>query len=321
MPRSPLHRRGALLLLAGALGALLAVPGVPHAALMLANPPYRPKDFTMVKKDGVYHLFYIRHDTTVPMSETEFDFGHAVSTDLFSWTQLPPVLHARDGAWDNHQVWAPSIVERDGVYYMFYTGVSDSAALPWAGWQRTGIATSTDLMTWNRLDAPIYSCLQVPWCWCDSTNRNTGFRDPFVMPDPNVPGRWLMYSVTFPSSDTLGMIVGVAASDGDFTQWTDLKPLWITQRAYSWNAIVESPHLFPHQGLWYLFFTTNAGQPISYAIGPDPTGDPADPTVDDGLELPLVAIGEPLPVPEAPPPDAAAPADAAAAVFPAPAWT
>lgn len=249
---------------------LSAAPARP--ALMLADPPFRPKDFTMVKKDGMFHLFYIRRDVTIPMEQSENELGHAVSTDLYSWTQLPTVMHIRSDSWDNLHVWAPSIVERDGVYYMFYTGVSDSAGL-WNAWQRTGIATSTDLMTWNRLDAPIYSCVQVPWSWCDSTNVNDGFRDPFVMPDPAVPGRWLMYTSMVPAADTVGMIVGVAASTGDFTQWIDLKPLWITNQAYSYNPIVESPHLFKHGNLWYLFFTTNAGQPISYAISYNPVGE------------------------------------------------
>ena len=113
--------------LALVLGFVLALVASPlHAALMLAPPPYRPKDFTMVKKDGVFHLFYIRRDVTIPMEDSENDLGHAVSTDLYSWTQLPPVLHVRSDSWDNRHVWAPSIVERDGVYYMFYTGVSDS---------------------------------------------------------------------------------------------------------------------------------------------------------------------------------------------------
>ena len=94
------------------------------------------------------------------------------------------------------------------------------------------------------------------------------------MPDPANPGRWLMYYSTFPASDSGGMVVGMAASDGDLASWSDLGPLWITNRNYSYNGFVESAHLFDHDGLWYLFFTTNAGQPLSFATGADPTGAP-----------------------------------------------
>jgi len=248
---------------------LLLVPQA-HAALMLATPPYRPKDFTIVKKDGTYHLFYIRHNMQLPESQTEVDLGHATSTDMYTWVQQDPVLAIRPDNWDNYHVWAPSIVERDGVYYMFYTGVTNGGA--YNQQQRIGLATSTDLYHWNRMDAPIYGCDQVPWAWCDSTDQNTGFRDPFVMPDPTSPGHWLMEYVTFPDTDHSGMIVGVATSNGDLTQWADLRPLWITNRAYSFNSLVESPHEFYHDGQWFLFFTTGAGQPLSYCVGLDAVG-------------------------------------------------
>jgi len=154
---------------------------------------------------------------------------------------------------------------------MFYTGVTERPGAPGAE-QRIGIATSTDLMTWNRLDAPIYSCRDVPWAWCDTTNNNNGFRDPFVMRDPAAPGQWLMYYTTYPLTDTGGMLVGVAASSGDLTQWHDLMPLWFTNRAYSFSSVVESPHLFKHGDTWFMFVTVNAGQPISYYTTPNPTG-------------------------------------------------
>ena len=255
--------------------AALTTGAPARGALMLATPPNRPKDFCIVKKDGQFHIFYIRHDMTLGHDDTEKDFGHAVSYDLYSWTQLPTVLTVRADKWDNQHVWAPSIVELDSVYYMLYTGVTKRDGDP-AEEQRIGVATSTDLMNWNRLDQPVYSCRNVPWSWCDSTAVNDGFRDPFVMPDPAQPGHWLMYYSAFPATDTLGMIVGVAQSKGDLTQWTDLEPLWVTNRAYSYNPIVESSHLFQHGNLWFLFMTAGgAGQPISYFVTHDPKA--ADP--------------------------------------------
>jgi beta-fructofuranosidase len=256
--------------------AVLAAGAPARAALMLASPPNRPKDFCIVKKDGQFHIFYIRHDMTLGHDDTEKDFGHAVSYDLYTWTQLPTVLSVRTDNWDNQHVWAPTIVELDGVYYMLYAGVTKRDGDP-AQEQRIGVATSTDLMNWNRLDQPVYSCRDVPWSWCDSTAVNDGFRDPFVMPDPAQPGHWLMYYSTFPATDTLGMIVGVAQSKGDLTQWTDLEPLWVTNRAYSYNPIVESPHVFQHGNLWFLFMTAGgAGQPISFFETHDPRA--ADPS-------------------------------------------
>ena len=261
-----------LVLLAFLLMAASPIPA--HASWMVPGYPWRPKDFTLIKHDGLYHLFYIRYNWLLPAAQTENDLGHATSPDLWNWTQAPTVLPARDTSWDRTHIWAPSIVERDGVFYMFYTGVStipDTCNT----WQRIGVATSTDLMEWTRLDAPIYSCTEVPWTVCDSASTNTAFRDPFVMPDPAQPGHWLMYYSAYPASDSLGMVVGMAASDGDPDQWDDLGPLWITHRSYTYNSRVESPHLFKHAGLWYVFYTTDADQAISFSTGPDPVGVPA----------------------------------------------
>jgi hypothetical protein len=251
--------------------AALAVAAAPaHASLMLPPPPIRPKDFAVVKKDGLFHIFYIRHDNTKVFLETERDFGHAVSADMYSWTQLPAVMSVRDSSWDNQHVWAPSIVELDSVYYMFYTGVTGIPGDPVAE-QRIGLATSTDLMTWNRLDQPLLSCRDVPWGWCGHSYLN-GFRDPFVMPDPALPGHWLMYYAAAPAADSAGMVVSVAASDGDLSRWTDLMPLWITDQPYSPGTIDESPHLFKHGNQWFMFVTKNLTQLITYFVTPNPTG-------------------------------------------------
>src|SRR6266496_3214714 len=139
--------------------AALAAPlgASARAAGMVAPYGYRAKDFTLVKRDGLYHLFYILHSRTLWFAQNERVLGHAISQDLYTWTQLDPVLPARPQNWDRDHIWAPSIVERDGVYYLFYTGVTDVGGV-YASNQRLGVATSTDLTQWNRRDAPIFTC-------------------------------------------------------------------------------------------------------------------------------------------------------------------
>src|SRR5262249_29017407 len=268
---------------------LIAQASAVFAAWMIPPSPYRPKDFTLVKRDGTYHLFYIRTNPTAPPESTQVDFGHATSKDLYFWTQEPTVLPIRPGLFDRSHVWAPSIVMADSVYFMFYTGVSDTVMLSvppdsttapdtlgvHSLYQQIGIATSVDLETWNRLDDPVFNFTMVPWATGDSTNA-APFRDPFVMADPDVPNRWLMTYSTAPASDPEGMIAGLAVAPDDLTPSQRLKPLWITQRGLTFNERVESPHLFRHGGLWYLFFTTAAGQPISFATTSNLYAPPAE---------------------------------------------
>ena len=154
---------------------------------------------------------------TSPWRSTEKDLGHATSYDLYNWTQQPPVLPARDGEWDNQHVWAPSIVLRDGLYTLFYSGVTNVPGV-YDNYQRIGIATSTDLFNWTPSAQPVFSCEQVPWSFCDPLQPDlTGFRDPFVMPDPSQSGGWLMYYTANDLIDSGTMVVGVARSSGDLS--------------------------------------------------------------------------------------------------------
>lgn len=253
------------------LGLLAGVPA--HASYMIPGSPYRAKDFAFLKRDGVYHLIYIRNNVNLTAAQTEKDFGHAVSTDLFHWTQLAPPLAVSATGWDNDHVWAPWIVESDGLYWMFYTGVTLNAT--YKGTQRTGIAVSEDLETWTRLNRPIFAATVVPWAWWKPSSAEPAFRDPFVMRDPANPTGWLMYYTATPASDTASTLIGVARSEGDLEAWEDLKPLWITHRSYTFNQLTESPHVFEHDSLWYLFITSNSGQPLTFYTSTDPTADPA----------------------------------------------
>jgi len=241
---------------------------------MIPDYPYEAKDFAFIHANGQYHLFYIRINPTVPDSLSEIDFGHAVSTNLYNWTQLPPVMEVRPGKWDDGHVWAPSIVEQDGTYYMFYTGVTKSAT-PGGGIQRIGLAVSTDLLNWTRFDEPILSCADAPWSYCDyAQGHGKHLRDPFVMLDPNDATRWLMYYVARLGVDPEQQIVGVAEGPALDGAWSDLVPLWCTDAfPNNFMGFSESPMAFPRGVLWYLFLSTNSGHPIRYKTASSPIAD------------------------------------------------
>ncbi len=259
------------------LAALLLLVPLPAAAGQYSPNFYpdgscTPKDFAFVRHDGWFHVFYIRHHAWVPFEQNETELGHAMSQDFLSWTYLPPVLPVRPDSWDRSHVWAPSIVRKDGLYYMFYTGVSCEPGLPLT--QSIGVATSPDLMEWTRRDAPVYTLASAPWAYADTTTDRATFRDPFVMADPAQPGRWLMYFCAAPRIDTLSMVVGMAESD-DLLHWSDRGPLWTTHvTAAAGDSTTESPHLFDHDGTWYLFYSAYATTQLRWWTGPDPTGPP-----------------------------------------------
>ncbi len=249
-------------------------------APMVPDSGYVPKDFALAFADGLFHLFYIRHRPDVPIDETEIDFGHAVWAPSTGWRQLPPVLRVRPGHWDDLHVWAPSLIydDAEATWYLFYTGVT-RVPFAYEWYQRIGVATSPDLMTWTRYDAPVFEGNMAAGVFADSSQfAGCQFRDPYVFPDPAQPGHWLMAYAATPAGPTSQLITHVARNAGGLSPWEDVKPLWNTDYFLGgaqphYAGFTESPHLFPYAGNWYLFYTSNATHRLSFQYAPSPIAD------------------------------------------------
>jgi hypothetical protein len=266
-------RSRACLALGLALGLAALGPIPARATFMTPVYPLRPKECTLIRRGGTFHLFYTQGDRNAPFDSTWRDLGHATSTDLVHWTQSTPVLPRRPSNWDNFQIWAPHVIQRDATYYLFYTGVTHRPP-QYDHHQRIGLATSTDLVNWTRLDRPVFDCTAVPWAFCVTGQIGGGdFRDPFVMADPDSAGRWLMYYTTRPAAAPGDFIIGVARSRGDFTQWQDAGPMWNAFATRTGSVVVETPDLIKHGSLWYFLYTTWLPHPVWFQTALSPIAD------------------------------------------------
>src|SRR5580765_6717326 len=61
---------------AGVVMLALAAAAPALATWMVPPRPFRAKDFTIVKRDAFYHIFYTRTNTLDPNGNTESAFGH-----------------------------------------------------------------------------------------------------------------------------------------------------------------------------------------------------------------------------------------------------
>jgi len=78
-------------------GAARAQPlGPISPAEYYAPPGYRAKEFTLVREAGWFHLFYIRENNIIG-GPTEQSLGHAISRDLYSWTEQDTILPVLPG--------------------------------------------------------------------------------------------------------------------------------------------------------------------------------------------------------------------------------
>jgi len=212
------------------------------------------KDYYVFKEGDTFHLFYNvgAAGETQDWQEkgNEKAFGHATSKDLKTWEHHPRILEVVPGTWEGEVVSAPSIIKRDGTFYIFYTGFDDRVK----GKQSIGLATSKDLFNWERHPGnPVYEA--PPW-----TARNeSGWldcRDAHVIKSGD---EFLMFTMVT-TAEGKGAIA--LASSSDLIAWKDLGPAVVT------FTTPESPRVFEHDGFYYMFASSAHGKELFKTANP-----------------------------------------------------
>jgi hypothetical protein len=228
----------------------LAAPQVPPCD----EPGWFPrgvelKDHTVFWYDGYYYIA-----ANYVYSEKKFAYGR--STDLCEWEVLEPILAERvPGTWDEMAVWAPYVYEENGVYYLYYTGVTGEFT------QSIMLATSTnptDPNAWE-VQGMVFQPNHAGSTWEELQWADC--RDPMVVKAGGV------YYLYYSAYDVEGGIIGVATANSPNGEWMDLgstiEPIP--------GTIPESAALFNQDSFFYLFYNI-PGQAETYRIGPTSTG-------------------------------------------------
>lgn len=130
-------------------------------------------DVEVIVADGVYHLFHL----IIPNHDY---IAHAVSTDGISWRRIKNALFVGDpGDWDDDMIWTMDVYDEDDRYVMYYTGLQrkDRGVV-----QRIGLATSRDLINWEKSDGDEFPLESFAPHYEDLHNNPRdwlSFRDPF----------------------------------------------------------------------------------------------------------------------------------------------
>ncbi|MFB3853763.1 MAG: glycoside hydrolase family 43 protein [Vicinamibacterales bacterium] len=177
------------------------------------------------------------------------------SEDLVTWTKHPRVLDVRNVRWAEFALWAPSAIQANGKYYLFFAANDIQSDQEEGG---IGVAVA------DRPEGPFADALGKPLV--DSFHNLAQPIDPFVFRDDDGQhylyyGGWKHCNVVKLRPDLLGV---VPFEDGQVFKE-------VTPANY-----VEGPFVFKRAGKYYLMWSEGGWQgpsySVAYAIGDSPTG-------------------------------------------------
>jgi len=202
---------------------------------------------------GVYKMWYSGQTYVAGLPEDLSRIGYATSTDGFNWTKfaLNPVLDAGvPGTWEDGGVDDPTVIKDDGIYMLWYTGVSFPAPLGTEeGVTGIGYAFSDDGISWTKYSENPVLGPGLLGCWDDQY-----VDDATVIKDGDVLKMWYMgFGSNHPDSS-----IGYAnSSDG------------ITWEKYP-TPVIENgsePIVIKKGGIYRMWYASETG--IQYAMSWD----------------------------------------------------
>lgn len=199
------------------------------------------------------HAFYLqqRRPGSDRTAQEESSLGHAVSTNLFDWTELPPILPPHPpGQTGDLQSWTGSCIELNGKYHLYYTIRSSSNAYKH---QQIGLAVSDDLMTWEEYAGNPVLTPDPRWYNTPEHPAAHGLvccRDLMVVKHDRRPGLFGVFATRMPTEELPQGAVFAGAYSEDGRHWQQTPPLYRSPE-HRYN-IVEMPDLFYWEGRWVL---------------------------------------------------------------------
>ncbi|WP_332819664.1 glycoside hydrolase family 43 protein [Sphingopyxis sp.] len=198
----------------------------------------------------------LREQKTVrPSYHFQTFFNAFSSPDLVHWTKHDHALDVENVAWAAYAVWAPSAIEKDGKYYLFF-GANDIQSDDQLG--GIGVAVS------NRPEGPFKDAIGKPLI--DAFHNGAQPIDQFVFRDDD--GQHYLYYGGWKHCNVV-RLGGDLTSIEPFADGTTYKE--ITPPGY-----VEGSFMVKRKGVYYLMWSeggwTGPDYSVAYAMGPSPTG-------------------------------------------------
>ncbi|MEJ2148873.1 MAG: family 43 glycosylhydrolase [Chloroflexota bacterium] len=212
-------------------------------------------DFWLAQDGPDYHVFYLQAPRSLGDPELRHwnaSIGHAVSQDLRTWQVLPDVLRpGPPGDWDDYTTWTGSVLRHAALWYLFYTGTNrvEKGLV-----QRIGLATSSDLIGWDRYPENPILVADSRWYELLDTDlwHDQAWRDPWVFRSPDTGDFHALVTARINRGPADGRGVIAHARSDDLFHWEVLPP--VTKPGDFGH--MEVPQWVAIRGRYYLLFSS-----------------------------------------------------------------
>lgn len=211
-------------------------------------------DFWTAQDGDDVHLFFLHAPRSLgdpDLRHAAARVGHAVTRDLRTWALLPEALEPSEGPrFDDRAVWTGSVIQHGDGWLMFYTGISRADPGPV---QRIGMATSNDLVTWQR--TPV--CIEADPTWYEkagAVSAQEHWRDPWALRTSDGAIHLLVTARTAAGPVDERAVIGHVWSR-DLVRWTVEPPL----SGPGAFRQLEVPQVVEVDGRWHLLVSVGAG--------------------------------------------------------------
>lgn len=220
-------------------------------------------DVEIIKVAGTYHLFHL-------VLPNHAYIAHAVSEDGIHWKRVKNALFIGEpGEWDDSMLWTMHVSrdpDKEGSFRMFYTGLTTGE---WGRVQRVGLAISTDLFDWQKINSNKYPLSIDKNHYehrLDADRHWVSFRDPFFYQDDH--RRWLLAAGRVKHGPVVHRGCVVLAEEVERDRFEFKEPLYFPGRYDD----IEVPSLVQLNGLYYLIGSIREDLKVHYWWANQPEG-------------------------------------------------
>lgn len=223
-------------------------------------------DFEVVEHEGKLHAFYL----TLPSHDR---IGHLVSENGIEWKELPPALFTGNpGDFDGDQIWTPGIFKNGSKWFMLYTGNERNGKI-----QKIGLATSDDLMKWEKYPYNPVIAPDSHWYEKEQTGRyRIDFRDPHVVHHDGLFHAFISARENVGTLNRRGCAAYFVSPDG--YKWKARPPACAPRTGFDF----ECPSVCEIRNLYYMFAILGGHDRMVYRIA-EKVGGPYRRPSDDSL--------------------------------------